>query len=321
MQTDMDIPKQYLKPRSVEEALRMASGCISPFKFIAGGTDLMVHMKQGNESANILIDISGLEELKQIALEPGGVLRIGSLACLESIAQNALVREHFPVLAEAIETVASPVLRKSATIGGNLLCENRCSFYDQSEWWRQAVGYCLKCNGDTCIATGGKKNCYSKFSSDLAVVLISLDARVTGTGELFSKGLPLENIYTGDGVHPRKVRDGIMLLSVELAVDRKFRSVYNKLRPRRSMDFSSLTSAVSIDAQGGINIVLGGVDPMPVVARGNIHQSDELAVRAYKRSRVVDNDHYSRSYRKRMISVFVKRSFEQLGIDQDAPQS
>ena len=158
MQTDMDIPKQYLKPRSVEEALRMASGCISPFKFIAGGTDLMVHMKQGNESANILIDISGLEELKQIALEPGGVLRIGSLACLESIAQNALVREHFPVLAEAIETVASPVLRKSATIGGNLLCENRCSFYDQSEWWRQAVGYCLKCNGDTCIEKKRKRD-------------------------------------------------------------------------------------------------------------------------------------------------------------------
>ncbi|QQS72654.1 MAG: FAD binding domain-containing protein [Flavobacteriales bacterium] len=101
--------------------------------------------------------------------------------------------------------MASPIVRRSATLGGSLLCENRCSFYNQSEWWRDAVGNCLKCDGDVCIATGGRKACFSKLASDTAPVLIAMEAQLEVVTAEGIQTIPLESIYTGDGVDPRNL--------------------------------------------------------------------------------------------------------------------
>ncbi len=302
---------KFFRPESIQQALQMASEHIGHMKFLAGGTDLLVNKKQGNEHAMCLIDLTSIEELKQISLSDGN-LRIGALMTLDSVARHALLVKACTSISETIETIASPVIRLSATIGGNLLCENRCSFYNQSEWWRKAVGYCLKCNGEFCIATGGKNRCFSKFSSDLAITLISLDSKLHFVNENGTSVIPLENIYTGDGVHPRNITAGTLLTAIEIPLHQEFKSVYRKLRPRQSMDFSSLTSAVSLDKDSNVRIALGGVDPMPVVAKGPLDQKAELIRKVIKRSRIVDNDMYSRSYRKKMISIFLERSFEEL---------
>ncbi len=169
--------KKYLQPKTISEALEMAKGFATDFRFLAGGTDILVNKFQGNDSSASLIDITGIEELK-IVEQKGNFLHIGSLVTLDELKNHSVLQNNFPVLLEAAHAVGSPLIRKTGTIGGNLLCENRCSFYNQSEWWREAVGYCLKCEGDICIATGGKKNCFSKFVSDTAIALISLDAEI-----------------------------------------------------------------------------------------------------------------------------------------------
>jgi 4-hydroxybenzoyl-CoA reductase subunit beta len=235
------------------------------------------------------------------------------LVTLEYLISHKEITENFPVLSESAKAVGTPMIRKTATIGGNLLCENRCVFYNQSEWWREAVGYCLKCEGNICIATGGKKNCFSKFVSDTAVALISLDACV----EVLEKGkvytMPVEDIYTGDGVCPRKLHKSAIIKNIQIPLGEGVHSVFKKLRQRETMEFSSLTTSVTVNKKGRIKIALGGVDPMPVVITGTVKDDkDALLIQAVKKARVIDNDVYSRKYRKEMITVFLNKSFEEL---------
>lgn len=310
----MNTGSTYRRPLTVAGALQEAEACGGNFRYIAGGTDVLVNRLQGNDTATCLIDISGIEELKRIETN-GQTLKIGALVSLDELAEHAIVRGNFPALAEAAQAVASPVLRKTATLGGNLLCENRCIFYNQSEWWREAVGYCLKCDGDICIATGGKKNCFSKFVSDTAVVLIGLNAMI----EIGETGGPaviaVQDLYTGDGVTSKILPPTTLIRSIRIPLDESFACVFRKLRPRRSVDFTSLTTAVSVAGNGRIRIVLGGVDPRPVIIDGNAGEpAGNLIRRAVKKPRIVDNDVYSRNYRKEMIAVFLERSFAELNL-------
>lgn len=313
--------KTYIKVKSIEEAILAAKQNIESFKYLAGGTDVIVNKFQGTDETACLIDITGIEELNEVMSpslnipqeERTSILKIGSLVKLDDLKKHEIIRKHFPALLEAAHSAASPMLRKTATIGGNILCENRCSFFNQSEFWRESVGYCLKCEGDVCIATGGTKACFSKFVSDTAPVLISMDALLEIAGENGTQILPIELIYTGDGINPRNLPETALIKSIILPLGRNFKTAFRKLRPREAVDFTSLTSAVSIDNTGKIKIALGGVDPKPVVVEGSVHDNIEgLIKKCVKLARIVDNDFYSRSYRKEMITVFLKQSFEEL---------
>jgi 4-hydroxybenzoyl-CoA reductase subunit beta len=304
--------KKYLQPGTIQEALSMIDGMGDDFRFLAGGTDVMVNRFHGNETSSCLVDLSRITELKQVKTEDG-YLSIGAGVRLDDLHHHEMIKEEFPALIEAAHAVGSPMIRKSATIGGNILCENRCIFYNQSEWWRDAVGFCLKCEGNICIATGSKKHCYSEFVSDTAPVLISMGALIEITDNEGQFKLRLEDIYTGEGVHPRNLSRQSIVCSVQLPLHRGFRVVFNKLRQRESMDFTSLTTAVSIDETGNLRIVLGGVDPKPVVVDGNRKSDREELIRlALKGARAIDNEMLSRNYRREMIRVFLYRSFQSL---------
>ncbi len=303
----------YIKAKTVNEAIHIASQHPDDFCFIAGGTDTMVNKFQGNQTANCFIDLTDLDELK-ILKQEDEVLKIGALLRLADLKKYDAIAKDFPALIEAAHSVGSPVIRKSATLGGNILCENRCVFYNQSEWWREAVGYCLKCEGDVCIATGGAKNCFSKFASDTAIALISMDASIEVVTAEGSRLIKLIDIYTGDGINPRRIDKKAIITSILLPVNRAFRCSYKKLRQRESMDFSSLTSCVSIDTNGKILIALGAVDPKPILIEGTLNDDKSLLIQqALKKARVIDNDVFSRKYRREMIKVFLERSFSELG--------
>ncbi len=303
----------YCKVETLEEALHQMQSVPNAI-FVAGGTDAFVNREQGNLEARNLIDISGVKSLKTISSIENELV-IGALITLETIVNSTEISASFPALAVAARSVATPVIRKTATIGGNILCENRCSFYNQSEWWRRAVGYCLKCSGDICIATGGKKSCFSKYVSDTAPVLIAYRSMVTLMNSRMEKVLPLETIFSGDGVKPVSFEKDTLLKSIHIP-KANIRVVFKKLRPRKSLDFTSLTTAVSLDEKQNLRIVVGGVDPKPVVVDGNLSNGDldTLKSTAYRKPRVVDNDFYPRQYRKEMIKVFIEESLSELSI-------
>src|SRR3972149_8756403 len=192
--------KIYIQPKTVREALDAAYEHIDDFKYAAGGTDVYVNKFQGNETSSCLIDISGIYELEAVK-ESDGFLKIGALVKLKNLSKHEIICNEFPALIDAANSVGSPLIRTAATIGGNILCENRCIYYNQSEWWRESIGYCLKCEGDVCIATGSTKKCYSELVSDTAPALISMNAQVEITdidGITLKK---LEEIYSGDAVN------------------------------------------------------------------------------------------------------------------------
>ena len=306
--------KKYFIPVSVKEAIEIAKSHLGSFKYLAGGTDIMVNKYQGNENSPCLIDITKIKELKGISKEEDH-LRIGTLEILEDLKHNQFLIDEFPILIKAALVVGAPLLRKTATIGGNVLCENRCLFYNQSDWWRESVGYCLKCDGDICIATQGKKACFSELVSDTAPALIAMDASVELVDVDGISIVPLESIYTGDGVNPRNLSETAVLTAILLPLRRKFRTDFHKLRERESLEFTSLTCAVAIDRNGKLKIALSGVDPKAVVVEGTINDDKaDLIKKATKGARAIDNDMYSRTYRKKMIEVFLNRSFEKLEI-------
>jgi 4-hydroxybenzoyl-CoA reductase subunit beta len=306
--------KIYLKPKTASEAISLGVENSDSFQYLAGGTDIIVNKFQGNAEAGCLIDISGIEEFKQVITE-GDFLKIGSLICLDELKNYPEIKNRFPQLIQAAHEAASPLIRKTATLGGNILCENRCIFYNQSEWWRTAAGYCLKCDGEICIATGGVKACFSKFVSDTVPVLICCDTQIEIADMDGTHVTQLENIYTGDGIHPRNLSKTGLIKSVWLPLSHQYKCAFKKLRPREAVDFTSLTTAVSVNEIGRIKIVLGGVDPKPVVVEGSVSDKREILVeRAVKKARVVDNDFYSRSYRRQMIPVFLEKSFNELSL-------
>jgi 4-hydroxybenzoyl-CoA reductase subunit beta len=304
----------YLKPNTLEEAYRYASENKKSFKYVAGGTDIFANRFQGNETSDCLIDISGIKEL--LGCEKiEGYYKIGSLTTLHDLISDTQIINEFSVLIEAAKSIASPLIRYRATLGGNLLCENRCYYYNQSDWWKDSAGNCLKCDGDICIATGSKKACYSEFISDTVPALISLDAEVEVFEDGKNKRYKLENLYSSEGVHPRKLKDADIITSVYVPLNMNYKSVYKKLRQRKSLDFTSLTSAVSVDKNKRLRIALSGVDSGPVVYEGTVSDSiDEILKYFLKNARSVENDMYSREYRREMIKVYIKKSFAQLGL-------
>jgi len=301
-----------LQPKTVEEALEYASQYENCFKYIAGGTDVLVNRFQGNDISECLIDITGIDELSNVN-NSGNYLRIGSLVKLSELKNYDIIKNEFPTLIEAANSVGSPLIRNSATIGGNLLCENRCFYFNQSEWWRHSVGFCLKCEGDICIATGTNKACYSEFVSDTAPVLISMGAQIDVVDKNGTKIMKLEEIYTGDGVKPINLSRTAIIKSILVPLNQRFRSVFKKLRQRESLEFTSLTTTVTVDKDNNLLIAISGVDPKPIVLAGTTENVKvKLIKEALGKCRSVDNDMLSRKYRRDMITMFLTGSFEKL---------
>ncbi|MBK9191091.1 MAG: FAD binding domain-containing protein [Crocinitomicaceae bacterium] len=304
--------KIYRMPSSVSEAINFAKSNSDSYRYLAGGTDIMPNKFQGNDQISCLIDLSKIENLRGVSAE-NNMLRIGALETLSSLAKNPLVIENFPVLIEAILSVGSPLIRYSATLGGNVLCENRCLYYNQSEWWRQSVGYCLKCDGDICIATQGKNACFSEMVSDTAPALIALNAKIEYEDLSGKHIVPLESIYTGDGVKPKNLPTEAIVHAILIPSDKKYRCHFKKLRERESLEFTSLTCCITADEKNNIRIVLSGVDPKPVLIEGLITDDPEtLITRAVKAARTVDNDMYTRKYRREMIKVYINEGITKI---------
>lgn len=304
----------YLMPATVQEALDLAATHHGNCAFLAGGTDVMTNRFQGNHEASVLIDLTQIGEMKGIT-EQEGFLRIGALETLHHLTKSPALNE-FPLLQEAALSVGAPLLRKTATLGGNVLCENRCLYYNQTEWWRESVGYCLKCDGDICIATGGRNACFSELVSDTAPAIIAMDGKIEWVSPQGTTVQPLELLYTGDGVKSKNLPDDAIVTAILLPLNKGFRHSFHKLRERESLEYTSLTLAMAVDATGRGRVALAGVDPKGVVAEWKAGGLDQggLLKQLLKGARAVDNDMFTRGYRRQMVEVYLRQALRQVGL-------
>src|SRR4051812_17797814 len=126
-------------PTTIAEAVSLLDRSGTSAKICAGGTDLIPNLKHGLYEPEVLIHLGKIRGMDAITDE-GDHLRIGALATLDRIANSDLVRTLSPSLARASAEVAGPQLRKMGTIGGNICLETRCLYYNQTYFWREALG-------------------------------------------------------------------------------------------------------------------------------------------------------------------------------------
>jgi 4-hydroxybenzoyl-CoA reductase subunit beta len=241
-------------------------------RVIAGGTDLLPNLRRGIGAPAQLVDLSAIDELRQIRRDGQG-WQIGAGVTLGELASNPQIQSGLPVLAQAALAVAGPSHRTVATLGGNLCLDTRCIFYNQSEWWRQSNNYCLKYRGDTCHVAPQGARCHAAWSGDLAPVLIALDASVELVCANGSRSLQLADFYQDDGAKPLQFRPGEMLAGVRLTPQPEgMRCGYRKARVRSALEFPLAGVAMRVLLRHGLltdlRVALTGTNSQPLLLTG-----------------------------------------------------
>ena len=301
----------YFRPTTIKEALSLASDWPGNYRYFGGGTDLQIYRKQKLLNNEAIIDLSELDDTCSIKADENS-MKLGAFVTLDEITTSNDIQTHFPLLAEAAASVATPVIRKTATIGGNLLVNNRCTLYNQSKEWRDAVGSCLREVGNSCLVTGGKDKCFSRNVSDTAPALIALNAVVIIHGQDGKKEIPLQDIYAPDGIKFHDHLDGDAIVS-EIRVPTKPVSWwFKKLRLRKTLDFTSLTVAATVDSAGIARVCLNGVSMSPVLIEESLKKLtlETVIKKARKNCKTVDNDLMPLKYRREMINVYLNEWWE-----------
>jgi 4-hydroxybenzoyl-CoA reductase subunit beta len=320
-------PFRYSAPGTLAATTQLLADHGERAMVVAGGTDLFPNMKRRQYTPEVLVGLRGLRELRGIAGDPGTGMTIGALTTLTEIAAHPAIRMAYPALAQAAGLVSAPQLRNVGTLGGNLCVDTRCNYYNQTEFWRASIGYCMKKDGDICLVAPGSPRCWAIASSDCAPALISLGAQVRLVSSHGERSIPVAALYQDDGIaYLNKAHDEV-LAEVLLPPAEGWRSVYRKLRRRGSFDFPILGVAIALrqHTDGTVRearIVLGALASQPVEATAAVallagqRLDPELiaavAAAAARPAKPLDNADLTLSYRKQMVPVFVRRALEDL---------
>lgn len=314
-------------PATVEEAIELKTRLGSSSAYVAGGTDLYPNMKRRQQTPAHLIDVRGIRGFTGVELQANGGLRIGAGVTLTRLIRHPLVRESWPVLVEAATSISTPILQNMGTVGGNLLLDTRCNYYDQNYEWRKAIDFCMKKDGAICWVAPSSPRCWAVQSSDLAPVMVALDASVTLRGPDGDRTIPVRALYRDDGMEFLTKRPDELLVQIEVPSLSGARATYKKLRRRGSFDFPVLGVAAwaHFSADGKVEaarIVLGAVGSYPkvseeaaVLVQGQTltEETIDAAARAAGRpAKPLDNTDFTIGWRKDMVPVFVRRALAAL---------
>jgi 4-hydroxybenzoyl-CoA reductase subunit beta len=308
-------PFELHRPETVDEALRLAAEFGPDFDWIAGGTDLLQNYKNRLNLKGHLIALDRLSDLQGV--KPG---RIGAGATLAEVSSNPDMRERFPGLCDAIEHVASPLVRNAGTIGGNLLVETRCHYFNQTIFWRGTKGSCMKAESDECLVVPQKETCYAAYSGDLAPVLMVLGASIAVASPRGNRTIPLTKFYRGDGIEKNALEKDELIVAVEIPEESAgLRHGYRKLRLRDTLDYPEMGVAAAMRLEGdrietlrcattAVDVVPQYVDFTDSHAGESLHDvADVVATEMQSRADPRKNTSMPVGYRKKMVRVFCHR--------------
>lgn len=250
--------------------------------FLAGGTNLVDHLKLGLAEPGLVVDINSLDLTDIEALDDAG-LRIGAMVRNSDAAADPRVRRDYPMLSRALLSGASGQLRNAATMGGNLLQRTRCVYFQDTSTpcnKREPGSGCSAIDGYTRYHAilGASQHCVATHPSDMAVALAALDAAVIVLGPRGERRIPVGELHRLPGEHPEQdtnLEHGELITALELPPPRGGRSTYRKIRDRASYAFAlvSVAATVDIDDSGPTPVIreaaiaLGGVAHKPWRAR------------------------------------------------------
>ena len=324
----MRLPKfTYRVPKEISDAVKMMGEAGAEGQFVAGGTDLYPNMKRRQQTPKTVISVTRLKELNQITGEGRSGLRIGASVSLTDICEHAIINRDYPFVAAAAKTISTPILRNMGTIGGNLLLDTRCNYYDQNYEWRKGINFCLKKDGDICWVAPGSKKCWAVQSSDLVPLMVAIGAKVKLVSTLGERMVDAAGLYNNDGIDYLHKRPDELLAEIHLPPVNGWRATYKKLRRRGAFDFPVLGVAARLDiSEDGTvkaaKLILGGIAPAPIEVKEaeaaligeplNEERMQAAAEACYLKARPLDNTDFVMNWRKQMARPFVLRALQEL---------
>jgi len=321
----MILPKfDYQAPESVPAVCSLLTQAGDRAAIIAGGTDLLVQMKQKTQVPEVVVGLKRINELKSLSYCKDKGLKIGPMVTIQNLATSAVVRDHFPVLAEAASSVGAVQHQSMGTVGGNLCLDTRCWHYNQPADWRQIHPACHKLGGNTCHTVKGAHKCYAVYSADVGTVLFALDARVIITNSHGEKVISLEEFFIGDGVKPTNLQIGELVTGIIVPPRKSKFARYYKLRPRRAMDFAQLgVVLVAFAEKKEYRVVFNAVAEKPLrfknleamLSEGEISESlvADFTSKVVSRIKPVGNVSGSPAYRRKMAGILLRMAFAEMG--------
>ncbi|HVF56930.1 MAG TPA: xanthine dehydrogenase family protein subunit M [Pyrinomonadaceae bacterium] len=324
----MRLPKfEYFVPQTIADAVKMMGDAGPAGQFVAGGTDLYPNMKRRQQTPKTVVSVGRLEELHRITGDGREGLRIGAGVSLTDVCEHPVINRDYPALARAARLISTPTLRNMGTIGGNLLLDTRCNYYDQNYEWRKGINFCLKKDGDVCWVAPGSSKCWAVQSSDLVPLMVAVGAQVRLVSTVGDRMVSAKGFYNDDGINYLHKRPEELLTEIHLPPRNNWRAVYKKLRRRGAFDFPVLgvAASVKVGADGTVEdakVILGSIAPAPLEVKeagaalvgGPLDEErmNRAAEACYLKARPLDNTDHLMNWRKQMARPFVLRALEEL---------
>jgi 4-hydroxybenzoyl-CoA reductase subunit beta len=313
-------PFSLEKPTNILDLKQCLANADSKTRIIAGGTDLIPNLKNGLYDINKLISLKKLSELRNLDNKDNNI-RIGALISLSEIENNKIIRTKLPALSYAASQIASPQIRNMATVGGNICLDTRCLYFNQSEFWRKALGYCLKKDGDICHVTKTGKRCVAASSNDLATLLLAYEAKINIISHDSEREILLSDFYTNNGEKNNILKANEIVSTVTFTFQEGSYSAFAKLRHRASIDFSMLSLGLVFKLSQGLlhsgNVVLSALVARPRLFNLSAYNGacfneelvlkigEDIAEKSHPQSNICDDP----QWRKDMIVELVKEAF------------
>jgi 4-hydroxybenzoyl-CoA reductase subunit beta len=312
----------YHRPKTAAEAVAIASEHGKQAMYVAGGTDLYPNMKRRHQTPTQVISLQDVPGLHTVEVLPDGRTAIGAMVTLTELEKHPHLLQHYPGFAHAVREISTPLLRNMGTIGGNLLLDTRCSYYDQGHEWRESIDFCMKKDGAICWVAPGSPRCWAVQSSDTVPVVCAMEAEVELVGNAGTRTQKAGDLYRDDGIQYLTKKPEELLLRLVLPAPGTWKASYLKLRRRDTFDFPILGVGVCLWFDGGVitkaNIRLGGAGSYAIPAVDSekllVGQklTDELiaaaGAAAMKPARTMDNTDQDVYWRKKVAPVFVARA-------------
>ena len=267
-----------LQPSSAADAQKLLQQHGDEAWVMAGGLDSFDWLKDRIKKPKVLVDLSGIDELKGIRSTSDGI-EIGAMTTLTEIANHPEIKAKYGVLTQAVEVVASPQIRNQGTLGGNVSQDARC-------WYYRAGWPCYRAGGDICYADTpvgrnrehaifGANRCVAVHPSDSAPALIALDAKFVIQTPKGERIVDAEDYFLGpeiDITHLNILQSGDLLTAIRIPstwAGAKF--YFEKVRDRNVWDFPLMNVASAMVVSGGnidrIRIAVSAVAPKPMRLR------------------------------------------------------
>jgi len=249
---------ELFQPTSIDDTVALLDRYKKEAWVLAGGLDTFDWLKDRNKRPQVVVDISGVQELRGVKTSPDGGLEIGASTTLTEVVRHPLVKEKYPLLLQAAELVASPQIRNQGTIGGNISQDTRCWYY-RSGW------SCYRAGGNICYADTpsavnrehailGADRCVAVNPSDTAPALVALDAQMVIRSARGERVVPAEQFFVGPGTDITRMT---VLAPDELLTAIRIpdtfagaRFYFEKVRDRNVWDFPLMNVAAATTYSG-----------------------------------------------------------------------